>query len=225
MAFKNPEFFEFKENLENIHRLKILYDTEKAKNINILEEPVDDIACLLKLFLYQLPEALILPHIASSLIDHFKEDKKSIHGYASALLQLPDQNYAMLKRLLKTLFEVSKYQAINNMSIKDLAFAFGPYLIHPSVEKKDIKKEETKDKEVKKQKEKERKLNKEEKKKKEEMKRLADIEKIDVILKIMETPYELADDIRGLIKRLIKYQSEIFIDESNLSNSKRQYSR
>jgi len=223
-GLKELRVFRAQGNLENIQKLRLTLNRKKAKAVDMTIQPVDDIACLLKIYLYQMPEAIILPHIATSLLDQLKKDKKDFQSFASILLQLPDANYVMVKLLLRTLFNISTYSAINSMERKDLAFAMGPYLNQPTTEKKDKKKEEKEEKEMAKEKEKKAKINKEEKIKKKEVKRRAEMEKYDRILKIMETPYENAAEIRSVTRILIKHQDELFVDQTN-SNSKGSFTR
>jgi len=68
-GLKDLRVFRAQGNLDNIQKIRNDLNKSKAKKVSLKEEPVDDIACLLKIYLYQLPESLIPPTIAISLID------------------------------------------------------------------------------------------------------------------------------------------------------------
>jgi len=235
---KEERIFRAVGNLDNINRLRRAFDREKEEKVKIAEEPFDDIACLLKIWLRLLPEALILPDTVNSLIELNKREPKAENAaYKEILLQLPDRNYLMLKMLMRTLHLIAKYSPINNMTPEDLAYAFGPYLVHPSIEgkkppehetkeekkerenKEHDSKKEKKDKDKKEQKEREKQF-KEEKVKKKEQKCILEIETLGNTLHLMELPYDNSKEIQHFLAILIENQPDVFVD-ANLQNCSR----
>eukprot|EP01101_Sappina_pedata_P004123 TRINITY_DN169_c0_g1_i5.p1 TRINITY_DN169_c0_g1~~TRINITY_DN169_c0_g1_i5.p1 ORF type:complete len:329 (+),score=135.13 TRINITY_DN169_c0_g1_i5:45-1031(+) len=249
-GLKEEKIFGIQGNLDSVHRLRKLFNTQKEKKICIDMEPFEDIASLLRLWLRQLPEAIIPIQTSTSLLEVYKGDKTGeLDAYKEALLQLPERHYECLRVLLYTLHETWKYCAvrskptldtmwsiihficlfqINQMESSDLSHQFGPFIIHDGLEKRVLTEEEKKAKEEekkeaeKKKKEEEKKMSKEEKASGKEKKRQQEIQAINEILRLQETKYDNKQDIIPILQILIENAPDLFVEaKSSMKKGKK----
>lgn len=118
-----------------------------------------EIACLLKLFLRQLPESLFTqdclelfaqvggkhltgsntPSASKALNELFYADISNLDDQMRALnlliIQLPDPNYQTLRLLLRFLADVVDHQDCNRMTANNIATVMGPNLFPPRISK------------------------------------------------------------------------------------------
>uniref|UniRef100_T1JD08 Rho-GAP domain-containing protein n=1 Tax=Strigamia maritima TaxID=126957 RepID=T1JD08_STRMM len=127
--------FRLNGNVKVIENLKMSFD--KCGDAN-LEEMGDVVATasLLKLFLRELPEALIPKYLHSQFV-HAQEENNhdsddGICHLKQLLEQLPQVNYSTLKYLMAFLTQVAQHGRENKMNSISLGIVFGPNLFRVS---------------------------------------------------------------------------------------------
>eukprot|EP01101_Sappina_pedata_P006720 TRINITY_DN3420_c0_g1_i1.p1 TRINITY_DN3420_c0_g1~~TRINITY_DN3420_c0_g1_i1.p1 ORF type:complete len:310 (+),score=108.43 TRINITY_DN3420_c0_g1_i1:112-930(+) len=212
-ALKEERVFAVIGNLDNIHKLRAHFNTQKASKISLDLEPYEDVTSLIKIWLYSLPEAIIPEDNAKLLEGLYRTDPtgKEMDSYRDVLLRLPETHYESLRHLVKMIRSVLAYSGINGMEMEDMIENLAPYIFHKehikptSQEKKDEKK-------IQEKKKKEAKLSKEEKQSKKQQKRSAQIQDISDVLRMPGKKDESRESIRELLRFLIERNSEIFVD-------------
>eukprot|EP01101_Sappina_pedata_P004120 TRINITY_DN169_c0_g1_i2.p1 TRINITY_DN169_c0_g1~~TRINITY_DN169_c0_g1_i2.p1 ORF type:complete len:309 (+),score=124.82 TRINITY_DN169_c0_g1_i2:69-995(+) len=228
-GIKEERLFAVLGNLDSIHRLRKLFNACKEKKICLDLEPIEDIASLLKLWLRQLPEAIIPIQTSTSLLEVYKGEKTAdLSAYKEALLQLPERHYESLRILLHMLHETWKCCDINHMDSSDLSHQFGPFLIHDGLEERLLSEEEKKAKRQeekaakKKKKDEEKKMTKKEKASGKEKKRQQEIQAINEILRLQETKYDNKQDIIPILQILIENAPDLFVEaKSSMKKGKK----
>ncbi|KAJ8254642.1 hypothetical protein GJAV_G00195360 [Gymnothorax javanicus] len=94
-------------------------------------EDVQNVASLLKMFLRELPQAVIPDPQRVEISRCFREftDELTLnHMLREQLTSLPKDNYNILSYLCHFLLKVASYSQVNHMSVENLATIFGPCL-------------------------------------------------------------------------------------------------
>ncbi|XP_033088621.1 breakpoint cluster region protein-like isoform X2 [Trachypithecus francoisi] len=119
----------------DIQALKAAFDVNnKDVSVMMSEMDVNAIAGTLKLYFHELPEPLFTdefyPNFAEgiALSDPVAKESCMLH----LLLSLPEANLLTFLFLLDHLKRVAEKEAVNKMSLHNLATVFGPTLLHPS---------------------------------------------------------------------------------------------
>ncbi|NXE82309.1 FA13A protein, partial [Cochlearius cochlearius] len=123
--------FRISGSVNKIKELKQKYNQgEKVDLIN--DGDVDSVASLLKVFLKELPVAVIPDNICSGLLKTFQEQKihttECIENLRELLSCLPKAHQNLLQFLSAFLLKVATYSAVNLMTLENLAIVFGPAL-------------------------------------------------------------------------------------------------
>ncbi|XP_028832422.1 protein FAM13A isoform X2 [Denticeps clupeoides] len=108
---------------------------EREEDVRLGQEvDVCAVASLLKQFLRDLPEGLVLPAVQSALLKRHQElNEDGCSQALRALLQdLPAAHYSLLKYLCHFLTEVEQQHKENRMTALNLATVFGPNVFHVS---------------------------------------------------------------------------------------------
>eukprot|EP01101_Sappina_pedata_P013561 TRINITY_DN9831_c0_g1_i1.p1 TRINITY_DN9831_c0_g1~~TRINITY_DN9831_c0_g1_i1.p1 ORF type:complete len:295 (+),score=76.17 TRINITY_DN9831_c0_g1_i1:19-903(+) len=197
-------------NVDNVQRLRNLFNTLPGHKVDLVSEPFDDACSLIKIWLYQLPTALIPSDIADSLFDLIGEevDEMMLNGMKEVLMRLNERHYEALRMVMQALYTTWNYSAANGMNSEDLASAFGPFLfqIHDLTRSDDTDDSETPRDAPK--------LSKQDRIKQKEKKRLEQVEQIRQILRISEASYARKTEIRALIKIMIEFKPDLFVDSA-----------
>lgn len=121
-----------------VNKLKDLFNLD-ASDIDLetldAASDVDNVTGALKLYLRELPEAVIPSTYWSSFLVAHKEDhneQSQLDTLKSALAKLPDANLNLLKYMMLHLKRVASHEDENKMSISNLSIVFGPTLFPPS---------------------------------------------------------------------------------------------
>ncbi|KJE95981.1 hypothetical protein CAOG_06359 [Capsaspora owczarzaki ATCC 30864] len=113
-----------------IQALKVRFDQGENVNLDEVHDP-HVVSGLLKLFLREMPE----PLLTFALFDSFVAAQNAVNEtqrasyFRACVAALPPCNYALLKRLLGFLLEVSRGAAVNKMALENLATVFGPNIL------------------------------------------------------------------------------------------------
>ncbi|CAG7851569.1 SubName: Full=Uncharacterized protein {ECO:0000313/EMBL:KIM22841.1} [Serendipita indica DSM 11827] len=91
---------------------------------------INNVASLLKMWLRELPEPLMTNALYTGFIEAAKNDNERLRHIRihERVNDLPDANYSTLKYLMGHLSKVVENQAVNSMSVHNLAVIFGPTL-------------------------------------------------------------------------------------------------
>lgn len=92
----------------------------------------NDIACVLKMFVRELPEPLIPCHLYSGLIDpaDYSETNVAVDLVRQNIIShLPPQSYELLKSLMWLLNRIAKEEASNRMGARNLSICWTPNLV------------------------------------------------------------------------------------------------
>ncbi|XP_041072194.1 protein FAM13A isoform X2 [Carcharodon carcharias] len=114
-----------------VERLKQVYDAGAKPNL-VREADVCSVASLLKLFLRELPDSLIVSRLHSQFMQLYQDHSGNQEELQWLLRQLPDVNYSLLKFLCHFLTQVAADHRTNRMTIYNLATVFGPNVFHVS---------------------------------------------------------------------------------------------
>ncbi|XP_043530311.1 protein FAM13A-like isoform X2 [Chiloscyllium plagiosum] len=122
-------------NVRVVERLRQRYDSG-AKPDLVQEADVYSVASLLKLFLRELPDSLIVSRLHSKFMQLYQGRNGDQEELQWLLRQLPDVNYFVLKFLCHFLTQVAAHQKTNRMTIYNLATVFGPnvFYVSPGIE-------------------------------------------------------------------------------------------
>ncbi|GAA6053119.1 hypothetical protein JCM3770_002862 [Rhodotorula araucariae] len=117
-----------------VQRLKAALDrdlegTDLLSEENLLD--INDIAAVLKLWFRELPEPLLTWELYHQFIEVAKIENDRLRHIRlhERVNELPDPNYATLKYLMGHLDKVAQREAVNQMSVSNLAIVFGPNLL------------------------------------------------------------------------------------------------
>ncbi|XP_055014474.1 protein FAM13A-like [Boleophthalmus pectinirostris] len=106
---------------------------ECAEDVDLVSESdVSTVASLLKLYLRELPQALISPTVQQALLQHYQDfgDGGSCSDIRELLLSLPDVHLSLLRYLCHFLTQVELKHKENRMNAHNLATVFGPSIFH-----------------------------------------------------------------------------------------------
>ncbi|XP_069781824.1 protein FAM13A isoform X2 [Narcine bancroftii] len=118
-------------NVKVVERLRQSYDCGHMPDL-AQEADVCSVASLLKLFLRELPDALIVSRLHSQFMGLYQDHSGNREELQELLKQLPEVNYCLLKFLCHFLTLVAADQRSNRMTISNLATVFGPNVFHVS---------------------------------------------------------------------------------------------
>uniref|UniRef100_UPI00398E90A3 protein FAM13A-like n=1 Tax=Pristiophorus japonicus TaxID=55135 RepID=UPI00398E90A3 len=118
-------------NVRVVERLRQKYDRGGKPDL-AQEADICSVASLLKLFLRELPDALIVSQLHAQFMQLYQDHSGSLEELQWLLNQLPDVNYCLLRFLCQFLIQVSADHRINRMTIYNLATVFGPNVFHVS---------------------------------------------------------------------------------------------
>ncbi|XP_067850562.1 protein FAM13A isoform X2 [Heptranchias perlo] len=118
-------------NVKVVERLRLKYDCGGRPDLG-QEADVSSVASLLKLFLRELPDALIISRLHSQFMQLYQDHSGNQEELQWLLKQLPDVNYRLLKFLCHFLTQVAADHKTNRMTVYNLATVFGPNVFHVS---------------------------------------------------------------------------------------------
>ncbi|XP_015721759.1 protein FAM13A-like isoform X2 [Coturnix japonica] len=123
--------FRISGSVNKIKELKQKYNQgEKVDLIN--HGDVDSVASLLKLFLNELPVAVLPDNICTGMLKTFQEHRidttECIKNLRQLISCLPKAHQNLLQFLSAFLLKVATYSAVNCMTLENLAIVFGPAL-------------------------------------------------------------------------------------------------
>uniref|UniRef100_A0A8C6TWP4 Rho-GAP domain-containing protein n=1 Tax=Neogobius melanostomus TaxID=47308 RepID=A0A8C6TWP4_9GOBI len=102
---------------------------ESGEDMDLVSEcDVSTVASLLKLYLRELPQALIGSTVQKALIQHYQDcrDSGSCSDISDLLQLLPDVHLSLLRYLCQFLTQVEHNHKVNRMTAHNLATVFGP---------------------------------------------------------------------------------------------------
>ncbi|XP_072351444.1 protein FAM13A isoform X3 [Scyliorhinus torazame] len=118
-------------NVKVVEQLRQRYDAGEKPDL-AWEADVCSVASLLKLFLRELPDSLIISSLHSQFMQLNQDHSGNEEELQWLLRQLPDVNYSVLKFLCHFLTQVAAAHRINRMTVYNLATVFGPNVFHVS---------------------------------------------------------------------------------------------
>ncbi|XP_062902910.1 protein FAM13A isoform X1 [Mobula hypostoma] len=118
-------------NVKVVDRLRQSYDSGGVPDL-IQEADVCSVASLLKLFLRELPDAVIVSRLHSQFMRLYQDHNGNREELRGLLQQLPEVNYCLLKFLCHFLTLVAAEHRTNRMTVYNLATVFGPNIFHVS---------------------------------------------------------------------------------------------
>ncbi|XP_038648652.1 protein FAM13A isoform X3 [Scyliorhinus canicula] len=118
-------------NVKVVDQLRQRYDAGEKPDL-VWEADVCSVASLLKLFLRELPDSLIISSLHSQFMQLNQDHSGNEEELQWLLRQLPDVNYSVLKFLCHFLTQVAAAHRINRMTVYNLATVFGPNVFHVS---------------------------------------------------------------------------------------------
>uniref|UniRef100_A0A023EZK1 Putative rho gtpase-activating protein n=2 Tax=Triatoma infestans TaxID=30076 RepID=A0A023EZK1_TRIIF len=126
-------------NLSQIQKIRLQIDQNNYSALE-REEDVHVLTGALKLFFRELKEPLIPYKQFSKAIkaSTTKNKKERLNIFAEIVKSLPTANRDTLKFLLQHLLKVTKYQEHNRMHMANVAIVFGPTLMWPEQESKNM---------------------------------------------------------------------------------------
>ncbi|XP_067940389.1 active breakpoint cluster region-related protein-like isoform X2 [Watersipora subatra] len=122
----------------DVQRIRKAFDKNSRVGKALLPETdINAVTGALKLYLRELPEALITDALYPSMKDAYQiQDKGEQEKQMIALLgSLPDPNYHTMMAILEHLVRVGEHESKNKMPFHNLAVVFGPTLLKPAVKK------------------------------------------------------------------------------------------
>jgi hypothetical protein len=99
------------------------------------------VACLLKMWLRELPEPLLTYELYQPLLTMVLDESLApdnevvLNGLRAILRQLPPLNRVILQHLLKLAQAIVQHHEINRMGVENLAIVLGPNLLWPPANK------------------------------------------------------------------------------------------
>ncbi|XP_039627457.1 protein FAM13C isoform X3 [Polypterus senegalus] len=119
----------------SLNKLKLLREKyERGEDVDLSEEgDVEQAASVLKLFLRELPEAVIPASVHIAVGNAYKDNKDDPalnHQIKMVLLSLPQEHYNLLKFIGAFLIKVASHSEVNQMTMENLATVFGPCIFH-----------------------------------------------------------------------------------------------
>ncbi|XP_067901934.1 protein FAM13A isoform X2 [Heterodontus francisci] len=118
-------------NVRVVEQLRQSYDGGVKPDL-VREADVCSVASLLKLFLRELPDSLIVSRLHSQFMQLYRDHSGNQEELLCLLRQLPDVNYCLLKFLCHFLTQVTANHRTNRMTVYNLATVFGPNVFHVS---------------------------------------------------------------------------------------------
>ncbi|XP_072196335.1 protein FAM13A-like [Excalfactoria chinensis] len=123
--------FRISGSVNKIKELKQKYN--QGENVDLINHgDVDSVASLLKLFLNELPVAVLPDNICTGMIKTFQEHRidttECIKNLRQLISCLPKAHQNLLQFLSAFLLKVATYSAVNCMTLENLAIVFGPAL-------------------------------------------------------------------------------------------------
>ncbi|XP_019408408.1 PREDICTED: protein FAM13A isoform X2 [Crocodylus porosus] len=119
-------------NVKTVEQLRLKY--ERGEDVELAKDgDVCSAASLLKLFLRELPEAVITTALHPRFIQLFQDDRSDAqkdNNLKELLKELPDAHYCLLKYLCCFLTQVAEHHMENRMNVCNLATVFGPSCFH-----------------------------------------------------------------------------------------------
>lgn len=122
-------------NNAQVQEIKRLFDAD-ADSVDLLHpskelNDIHSVASALKLYMRELPDPLLTNElhrefIAAAKINDDVQRRDAVHATVN---KLPDANYTTLRYLIFHLYRVQEREAINRMSIGNLAIVWGPTLM------------------------------------------------------------------------------------------------
>ncbi|XP_051779102.1 protein FAM13C isoform X3 [Erpetoichthys calabaricus] len=119
----------------SLNKLKLLREKyERGEDVDLSEEGgVEQAASVLKLFLRELPEAVIPTSVHIAIGNAYKDNKDNPalnHQIKMLLLGLPQEHYKLFKFIGAFLIKVASHSEVNQMTTENLATVFGPCIFH-----------------------------------------------------------------------------------------------
>ncbi|XP_043945933.1 protein FAM13A-like isoform X2 [Protopterus annectens] len=128
-GLKQQGLFRVSGSVNKVKHLKEKYDQGNQVNLTKDGEP-ESAASLLKLFLRELPKAVIPDNVHDNIIRTFQDNRNDTEECCQQIKQslgcLPHVHYSLLEYLCKFLLKVSSYSDYNSMTLENLAKVFGP---------------------------------------------------------------------------------------------------
>ncbi|KAJ8388228.1 hypothetical protein AAFF_G00135990 [Aldrovandia affinis] len=131
-ALQQKGLFRLSGSVVKTSRLRARCDSGEVVDLSV-DGDVQTVASLLKLFLRELPLAVIPGLQHTEMVHAFREctDEMSLtHRLKENLSSLPEDNYNVLSYLCHFLRKVASHSQTNHMSVENLATVFGPCLFH-----------------------------------------------------------------------------------------------
>lgn len=130
-GLKTSGIFKEVKSPESVRKLIEMVDSTKPFNMD--DEHPTDIAQLLKIYLRDLPDALIPNAFYKSFkkVKSIEKRKGQIKHIRELISTLPDENQKIFKDLSRLLNEISKYYEANGMSTQSLSRCMAPSMIIP----------------------------------------------------------------------------------------------
>ncbi|KAG2462720.1 FA13C protein, partial [Polypterus senegalus] len=127
----------------SLNKLKLLREKyERGEDVDLSEEgDVEQAASVLKLFLRELPEAVIPASVHIAVGNAYKDNKDDPalnHQIKMVLLSLPQEHYNLLKFIGAFLIKVASHSEVNQMTMENLATVFGPCIFQHNKNKENI---------------------------------------------------------------------------------------
>ncbi|XP_034993877.1 protein FAM13A-like [Zootoca vivipara] len=123
--------FRISGSVTKIKALKQKYD--QGEEVDLVNEgDVNSIASLLKLFLNELPVAVLPDNLCANILATFEDNKNYMAECTRCLKRLlsslPKAHYSLFHFLIRFLVKVAAYSDVNHMTMENLAIVFGPAL-------------------------------------------------------------------------------------------------
>ncbi|XP_072318709.1 protein FAM13A [Eucyclogobius newberryi] len=117
-------------NVRAVENLKLRLERDEDVDL-VSEADVSTVASLLKMFLRELPQALISPSVQQALLQHYQDGgDRCSSDMRELLLGLPDAHLRLLRYLCHFLTQVERGHKENRMTAHNLATVFGPSVFH-----------------------------------------------------------------------------------------------
>ncbi|XP_048802288.1 protein FAM13A-like isoform X3 [Lagopus muta] len=123
--------FRISGSVNKIKELKQKYN--QGEEVDLINHgDVDSVASLLKLFLNELPVAVLPDNVCAGMLKAFQEHRtdttECIKNLRQLISCLPKAHQNLLQFLFAFLLKVATYSAVNCMTLENLAIVFGPAL-------------------------------------------------------------------------------------------------
>ena len=124
----------------DVSKLKRAYEQNAYEAEQLLKDcDIHSVAGTLKLFLRDLPESLFTCGIYQQMFDAYREPDPELRkqAYLALFAQIPQSpNQACIVFLIEHMVRVAQHEAVNKMSLHNLATVFGPTMLHGGSEDK-----------------------------------------------------------------------------------------